>query len=120
MSAEAMTKFFSDFDLHLFNEGSHRRLYQKMGAHLTEQDGKRGTHFSVWAPSAKRVSVVGDFNGWDPEKTVMKTLGQSGVWTCFVPGVGEGSNYKYRIESDFLPAPAEKSDPFGFASEFRP
>jgi 1,4-alpha-glucan branching enzyme len=120
MSAEPMTKFFSDFDLHLFNEGSHRRLYQRMGAHLTEQDGKRGTHFAVWAPSAKRVSVVGDFNNWDPEKSLMKTLGQSGVWTCFVPGVTEGSNYKYRIESDFLPAPAEKSDPFGFAAEYRP
>jgi 1,4-alpha-glucan branching enzyme len=116
-----MTKqFISDFDLHLFNEGSHRRLYQRMGAHLTEQDGKRGTHFAVWAPSAKRVSVVGDFNNWDPNATPMSTLGQSGVWAVFVPGVAQGANYKFHIESDYLPQAAEKSDPFGFASEFRP
>lgn len=120
MSAEPTTKFFSDFDIHLFNEGSHRRLYQKMGAHITEQDGKRGTHFAVWAPSAKRVSVVGDFNKWDPKANVMNLQGTSGVWTCFAPGVVEGTNYKYRIESDYLPQAAEKSDPFGFAAEFRP
>ena len=120
MSAEPMTQYISEFDLHLFNEGSHRRLYQRMGAHLTEQNGKRGTHFAVWAPSAKRVTVVGDFNKWDPNATVMSLLGSSGVWACFVPGVSEGANYKFRIESDFLPEPAEKSDPFGFAAEYRP
>ncbi len=120
MSAEQMTSFISEYDLHLFNEGSHRRLYERMGAHLTEQGGKKGVHFAVWAPSAKRVSVVGDFNNWDPNANLLSLIGGSGVWASFVPALKEGTIYKYRIESDFLPAPAEKSDPFGFAAEFRP
>lgn len=120
MSAEPMTSFLTDFDLHLFNEGSHRRLYERMGAHLTEQGGKRGVHFAVWAPSARRVSVVGDFNNWDTNANQLTVVGQSGVWAGFVPGLKEGTIYKYRIESDFFPAAAEKSDPFAFASEFRP
>src|SRR6185437_1957581 len=120
MSAEPMTSFISDFDLHLFNEGSHRRLYDRMGAHITTQGGKRGVHFAVWAPQASAVSVIGDFNDWDPKKGSMKALGTSGVWALFIPGIDQGDIYKYHVSSNLLPVPAEKTDPFGFASEMRP
>ena len=120
MCAEAMTSYISDFDLHLFNEGSHRRLYDRMGAHIVERKGKQGVHFAVWAPQARQVSVIGDFNNWDAKATPMSMLGTSGVWVCFAPDMGEGTVYKFMVASDLLPVPAEKSDPFAFATEMRP
>jgi len=91
-----------------------------MGAHITTQGGKRGVHFAVWAPQASAVSVIGDFNDWDPKKGSMKALGTSGVWALFIPGIDQGAIYKYHVSSNLLPVPAEKTDPFGFASEMRP
>ena len=82
-------------DLYLFGKGDERRIYEKLGAQLRTIDGVHGTSFAVWAPNAQRVSVVGDFNGWDGRYHPMRALGASGVWELFIPGVGEGSLYKY-------------------------
>jgi 1,4-alpha-glucan branching enzyme len=117
------TYFFShelsDFDLYLFGEGRHYGLYHKFGAHLRVRDGVAGTHFAVWAPNARRVSVVGSFNHWDGRKHAMQARGGSGVWELFIPGVVEGAEYKYEIrtQSDSL---LMKSDPFGFFMQKRP
>ncbi len=111
------TYFFShelsDFDLYLFGEGRHYGLYHKFGAHLRVRDGVAGTHFAVWAPNAKRVSVVGSFNHWDGRKHAMQARGGSGVWELFVPDVGEGAEYKYEIRTQ-RGSLLLKSDPFGF------
>lgn len=112
--------FLTEFDVHLFSEGSHYRLYEKLGAHVIEQNGQVGTHFAVWAPSAERVSVVGDFNHWKPGATPMEQLGQSGLWTGFVANVKDGFAYKYHITPRNGMAPSERSDPFGFFAEVRP
>lgn len=114
------TDFITEYDLHLFSEGSHYRLYEKLGAHVTEQDGKKGTHFAVWAPSAKHVSLTGDFNDWNAEATPMQPMQSSGIWTVFVPGVKEGDNYKYHITPSNGMPPSDRSDPYGFAAEMRP
>lgn len=114
------TDFITEYDLHLFSEGSHYRLYEKLGAHPTEQDGKKGTHFAVWAPSAKHVSLTGDFNDWNAEATPMQPMQTSGIWTVFVPGVKEGDNYKYHITPSNGMPPSDRSDPYGFAAEMRP
>src|SRR6476661_10432468 len=108
-----------ELDLHLFNEGRHRRLYDWLGAHITTLDGADGTAFSVWAPAAREVRLVGDFNGWDGRKHVMKTLGSSGVWACFVPGTGAGARYKFEIHPA-RGAPMLKADPMAFAAEIPP
>src|SRR5205823_8941376 len=79
-----------DVDLHLFGEGRHERIYEKLGAHLITHQGKRGVAFAVWAPNARRVSVVGDFNDWNGAKDHMRMLGNSGVWELFIPGLREG------------------------------
>src|SRR5256714_15193887 len=75
-----------EMDLHLFGEGKHERIYEKLGAHATTHEGKRGVAFAVWAPNAKSVSVVGNFNGWDSETHPMRSLGTSGIWELFIPG----------------------------------
>ena len=85
-------------DFYLFNEGSHYRIYEKMGAHVVESKGTRGTVFSVWAPNAKHVSVIGDFNGWNPRAHRLQTRGSSGIWEGFIPGVGKGTMYKFFID----------------------
>jgi 1,4-alpha-glucan branching enzyme len=110
----------SDFDLHLLAEGTLYRAYESLGAHLREVGGAPGTRFAVWAPNAGRVSVIGDFNGWDPSRHPMTSLGDSGVWQCFVPGVGPGALYKYRVESRDGTWRADKADPYGFAAQIRP
>jgi len=76
----------TDLDFHLFNEGSHKRLYQKFGAHTGSVDGRTGTHFAVWAPNAERVSVVGDFNDWKPNRHPLQVRNDSGVWEGFILG----------------------------------
>lgn len=109
----------TDFDLHLFGEGTNYKIYEKMGAHKATVNGKEGTHFAVWAPNAKAVSVIGDFNKWDPSANKMSVMSGSGVWTLFIPGLLEGTLYKYHISSDAIGG-AEKIDPFGFFNEVRP
>jgi 1,4-alpha-glucan branching enzyme len=86
-----------ELDLHLVGEGSHQELWERLGAHPREIDGAAGVAFTVWAPSARSVSVVGDWNGWDGMVHPMRTLGASGIWELFVPGVEEGSRYKFEI-----------------------
>jgi 1,4-alpha-glucan branching enzyme len=109
----------SEFDLHLFAEGTHARAYEKLGAHISERDGRRGVHFAVWAPNAKLVSVIGDFNAWNPAANVMRSS-RAGIWEGFIPDVGQGTVYKYHVESRCGNHKADKADPFGFAAEIRP
>ena len=104
-------------DLHLFAEGQHWQLYDKLGAHLTQIDGARGTTFRVWAPNAHRVSVVGDFNGWDGRRNPMRKLLGCGVWEIFIPGVGEGAHYKFEMKQAHGGI-GLKSDPFAFFSQY--
>jgi 1,4-alpha-glucan branching enzyme len=107
-------------DDYLLVEGSHRRLYERLGAHPLRHEGTAGVNFAVWAPNARRVSVVGDHNDWDGRRGPMRKRIDSGVWELFLPGLGEGAVYKYEIVGaggEVLPL---KADPFGFASELRP
>jgi 1,4-alpha-glucan branching enzyme len=109
----------SEADLYLFGKGDERRIYDKLGAQLRVIDGVPGTSFAVWAPNAQRVSVVGDFNGWDGRYNPMRTLGASGVWELFIPGVGEGALYKYEIKNH-QGRLVLKTDPYGFFFEAAP
>jgi 1,4-alpha-glucan branching enzyme len=107
-----------DLDLHLFGEGKHLRIYEKLGAHVLNVEGKRGVAFAVWAPAADRVSVVGNFNGWDATRHPMRLLGASGVWEIFIPELREGELYKYAITHsghEFF-----KADPYAFMMEVPP
>jgi len=109
-----------EMDEYLLSEGTHKRLWQVLGAHVMMHDGVQGTHFAVWAPSAQLVSVVGDFNFWDGRRHVMRRRGQTGVWEIFVPGVGDGAPYKYRIiaaDGQVMPL---KADPVGLGAEHPP
>lgn len=108
----------TEFDLHLFSEGNHHRIYEKLGAHLTEVDGIAGVYFAVWAPNARNVSVLGDFNYWDGRKHQMRKS-QNGIWELFIPGLGAGTHYKYEVKNQDG-HPYEKSDPYGFQQEVRP
>jgi len=107
-------------DLHLFNEGSHLQLYDKLGAHPMIQNGIAGTYFAVWAPNAWQVIVMGDFNNWDKTKHLLRPVGQSGIWEGFVPGIGPGVTYKYHIVSRQRNYRVDKADPFAFCSETPP
>jgi len=109
-----------ELDLHLFAEGNHLRLYEKMGAHAITHEGVDGISFAVWAPNATRVSVVGPFNDWDGRLHAMRNRGDSGVWEIFIPGLGLGELYKYELlgpDRKLLPL---KTDPFGFYQERPP
>ncbi len=109
-----------DDDLHLFNEGTHLRLYEKLGGHLGDQNGQRGTRFAVWAPNASAVAVIGDFNGWNKRAHTMSPRGRSGLWETFVPGASAGHRYKYWIVNERAHTAQEKADPFAFAAETPP
>jgi 1,4-alpha-glucan branching enzyme len=113
------TELITDYDLYLFGEGNHTRIYDKLGAHITTVDGVQGVHFAVWAPNADRLSVVGDFNAWDGRRDRMRSLGASGVWAVFVPDATEGQRYKYEIHTR-QGALLLKSDPYGAAFELPP
>jgi 1,4-alpha-glucan branching enzyme len=113
------SRFISEYDLYLFGEGKHTHLYDRLGAHVMRLDDVDGVHFAVWAPTAVRVSVVGDFNQWDGRVHPMRALVPSGVWEIFIPSAGRGHRYKFEIRTragDVL----LKSDPFGFAFEAPP
>lgn len=113
-------RVLTDYDLHLLAEGTHYKNYEKLGAHTLVIDGVKGVHFAVWAPNAQRVSVVGEFNGWDGRRHPMRSIGQSGIWEIFVPDLCEGDLYKYEIRSAKGAELLLKSDPYAFATEFRP
>jgi 1,4-alpha-glucan branching enzyme len=111
----------TDYDHHLLGEGTHYRLHEKLGAHLDERNGARGVRFAVWAPRAREVSVIGDFNGWNAGATPMHRRHEGGIWEVFVSGVGQGARYKYRVVSQ---GPGgrygDKADPFAFHAETPP
>ena len=108
------------FDLRLLAEGNHYNNHEKLGAHLVEVDGVKGTRFAVWAPNAKSVSVIGDFNDWDRGSHPMRNHPEAGVWEVFVPAVGPKTLYKYFIRSRVNGYEVEKADPYAFATEMRP
>ncbi len=112
---------FTEYDIYLFREGSHHSLYDKLGSHIMEVDGREGTYFAVWAPNADKVSVIGEFNGWNPDVHFLKTrLDGSGIFEGFIPGIGHGSLYKYHIRSKFKGYRADKGDPFAFSWQVPP
>ena len=112
-------RVLSDFDLHLFAEGTHLRVFEKLGAHRITVSGTGGVHFAVWAPNADRVSVVGDFNGWDGRVHPMRLLVPSGVWELFMPGLADGERYKFEIRTA-AGGLLKKADPYGRAFEVPP
>ncbi len=109
----------TDWDQYLFGQGNHYEIYKKLGAHLAEKDGVAGTYFAVWAPRAKSVKLIGEFNNWDGKEHEMKRLEPLGIYEIFVPGIGEGATYKYLIHG----ADGNmhyKCDPYGYSAELRP
>jgi 1,4-alpha-glucan branching enzyme len=110
----------TDYDLHLLAEGTHYRSYERLGAHLRTVDGIAGLHFAVWAPNAGRVSVIGDFNSWNPRSHPMHLRAEAGIWELFVPRLGQGALYKYHVTSRDGDYAGDKADPYGFAAEIRP
>src|SRR6056297_1986736 len=121
MSKVIVHSLFTDFDIDLFKGGKHYRLYDKLGSHPVEVDGTKGTYFAIWAPSAKAVSVVGDFNGWNQiEHALNVRWDESGIWEGFIPKIGKGEKYKYKIQSHNNDIWTEKADPFARLCEHPP
>ncbi|MEM7114692.1 MAG: 1,4-alpha-glucan branching protein GlgB [Chloroflexota bacterium] len=110
----------TDFDLHLMGEGTDLRIYEKLGAHLMTVNGRSGVRFAVWAPNAEQVCVVGDFNEWNGRLHAMHQHSGSGIWELFIPDLGQGTVYKYEIQTHYKGYRVNKTDPVGFASELRP
>ena len=119
-SKQESSLFLTDHDVYLFNEGTHFRLFDHLGAHPSTVDGECGTFFSVWAPNAEQVSVVGDFNKWDGSAHPLEPRASSGVWQGFIPGIEKGSIYKYHIDSRFNGYRVNKADPIAFHAETPP
>lgn len=117
--APISTPFITEFDQYLFGQGVHYEIYKKMGAHAAEKDGKKGVYFAVWAPNAKSVHLVGDFNEWDKTATPMQRLEPLGIYELFVPGLKEGALYKYAVTGQEGKT-VLKCDPYGFSAELRP
>lgn len=109
----------SEFDRHLFGAGTHYEIYEKMGGRLMTHEGARGAAFSVWAPNAKAVSVIGDFNNWDARRSPMRRLGESGIWELFLPAAAEGDKYKFHV-TQCDGRVVDKTDPYGVYAEVRP
>jgi 1,4-alpha-glucan branching enzyme len=107
-------------DIYLFNEGSHFRLYEKLGAHPVDDGRLKGVYFAVWAPNAEQVSVMGDFNGWDKSRHPLRPRESSGIWEGIVTGLESGGLYKYHIKSRFNDYQADKADPFAFFNQIAP
>jgi 1,4-alpha-glucan branching enzyme len=121
MNQVQVHSLFTDFDIDLFKAGKHFRLYEKLGAHPIEVEGVWGVYFAVWAPSARSVSVVGDFNFWiQGEHPLNVRWDSSGIWEGFIPGVQKGTTYKYIIQSENGGIITEKADPFAFYCEKPP
>lgn len=119
-NSAAFPPTITEFDLYLLRQGRHFESYEKLGAHPREVNGVRGVNFAVWAPNARRVSVIGEFNEWDARIHPMRLHGDSGIWELFIPGVSEGTIYRYSIRSHNQGYQADKSDPYGFFFEKRP
>jgi len=119
-TAPSQSARLTEDDIYLFNEGSHFRLYRKLGAHPMTVEGQEGSYFAVWAPDARQVFVLGDFNGWDKTSHPLSSHGQSGIWEGFIPGVTKGAIYKYHIISRHRGYQVDKADPFTFYSEISP
>ena len=121
MAQTKVHSLFTEFDINLFKAGKHYRLYEKFGSHITTVDGEDGTYFAVWAPSAKMVSVVGDFNFWvEGEHQLNVRWDGSGIWEGFIPNVGKGNIYKYKIQSEHNDIKTEKADPYARRCEHPP
>ncbi|MBG7611269.1 1,4-alpha-glucan branching protein GlgB [Polaribacter sp. BAL334] len=121
MTKTKVHSLFTDFDISLFKAGKHYRLYEKFGSHIITVDGEEGTYFAVWAPTAKMVSVIGDFNFWlEGEHQLNVRWDGSGIWEGFIPGVGKGNIYKYKIHSSNNDIRTEKADPFARRCEHPP
>ena len=112
-------RVLTDFDLHLLGEGTHHRAFEKLGAHRIAVGSTTGVHFALWAPNAERVSLIGDFNGWDGRVHPMRLLAPNGIWEIFVPDLPDGEKYKFEIRTR-SGALLKKSDPFAFAFEAPP
>ena len=113
-------RLITDDDLYLFNEGSHFRLYEKLGAHPATLSGKRGTYFAVWAPNAERVSVIGDFNQWDGMRHPLRSRKDSGIWEGYLAGIDQGVRYKFRIWTKYNGYVVDKADPFASYCQIPP
>jgi len=121
MSKVIPHSLFTDFDINLFKSGKHYKLYEKFGSHIITLNDVNGTYFSVWAPSAKQVSVIGDFNFWkEGEHQLYVRWDESGIWEGFIPNVGKGTTYKYKIESNNNGIKTEKADPYARRYEHNP
>ena len=121
MSKVIAHSLFSDFDISLFKAGKHYKLYEKFGSHITTKNGIEGTYFAVWAPSAKKVSVIGDFNYWNAQEHQLNVRwDESGIWEGFIPFAGKGNTYKYKIESNNNNIVTERADPYARRCEHPP
>jgi len=110
----------TDDDLYLFNQGTHFRLYEKLGAHALTCAGEQGTYFAVWAPNAEQVSVIGDFNEWNSKLHPLKSRGDSGIWEGFIAGVGKGALYKFHVSTKYFGYTVAKADPLASYSQVPP
>src|SRR6185503_4200685 len=120
MSQPQSFSLLTAHDSYLFNEGSHFRLYDKLGAHVITDNGVSGTYFAVWAPDAEAVSVIGEFNGWNKASHRLAPKAHTGIWEGFFLDVGKGALYKYHIASRFQAHRVDKADPFSLFNEIPP